>query len=154
MVSSEIGRLSHHLIIAVLEDLGLRIALVRLAEDFQNSGERQVRVEVENVPDDNPVATSTALYPLRKRLGPISMHDRAPPHWSSASSHFFSGAEHAASRSMFPLMDGISEASLDGHCRRPRNHVAHSGSAGGQLEAVVDVVATVADALAALDASM
>jgi PAS domain S-box-containing protein len=61
-VSNEIRRLSHQLHPAVLEDLGLRIALVRLAEDFQNSGERQVRVEGENVPDDIPLATSTALY--------------------------------------------------------------------------------------------
>lgn len=39
-LSSEIRRLSHQPHPAVLEDLGLRIALVRLAEDFQNSGER------------------------------------------------------------------------------------------------------------------
>ena len=60
--STDIRRLSHRLHPAVLEDLGLRIALVRLAEEFQNSGERQVRVEAENVPDDIPFSTTTALY--------------------------------------------------------------------------------------------
>src|SRR5438270_11161288 len=39
-VSNEIRRMSHQLHPALLEHLGLRAALMRLAEDFQNGGER------------------------------------------------------------------------------------------------------------------
>ena len=61
-VSNEIRRLSHQLHPAILEDLGLQIALTRLGEDFQLNGLRSVRVNAKDVPPDIPIAVSTALY--------------------------------------------------------------------------------------------
>ena len=61
-VSNEIRRVSHQLHPAILDNLGLRIALTRLAEDFQNGGSQKVQVETQNVPADIPREIATALY--------------------------------------------------------------------------------------------
>ncbi len=74
-VSNEIRRLAHQLHPALLEHLGLRIALTRLAEDFQNGGERQIRVEAEEVPEDIEIGTSTAVYRIaQEALRNIAKH--------------------------------------------------------------------------------
>jgi len=74
-VSNEIRRLAHQLHPAILDNLGLRIALTRLAEDFQNGGSRQIRVETQNVPDDIPRETATALYRIaQEALRNVAKH--------------------------------------------------------------------------------
>jgi two-component system CheB/CheR fusion protein len=74
-VSNELRRLSHQLHPALLEHLGLQIALTRLAEDFQNSGARQIRVEAEKVPGDIAIGTSTAVYRIaQEALRNIAKH--------------------------------------------------------------------------------
>jgi PAS domain S-box-containing protein len=74
-VSNEIRRLSHQLHPAILDDLGLRIALTRLAEDFQMNRAQPVRVEAENVPDGIPAFVSTALYRItQEALRNVAKH--------------------------------------------------------------------------------
>jgi PAS domain S-box-containing protein len=74
-VSNEIRRLSHQLHPAILDDLGLRIALIRLAEDFQNGGSRQVQIETQNVPEDIPRDIATALYRIaQEALRNVAKH--------------------------------------------------------------------------------
>jgi PAS domain S-box-containing protein len=77
-VSHEIRRLSHRLHPAILDDLGLRIALIRLAEDFQLNGAQPVRVEAEDVPDGIPPFVSTALYRIaQEALRNVAKHASA-----------------------------------------------------------------------------
>jgi two-component system CheB/CheR fusion protein len=74
-VSQEIRRLSHQLHPAILDDLGLRIALVRLAEDFQLHRAQPVRVEARNVPDGLSPLVSTALYRItQEALRNVAKH--------------------------------------------------------------------------------
>ena len=74
-VSNEMRRLSHQLHPAILDNLGLRVALTRLAEDFQNGGSGQIRTETQNVPDDIPSETATALYRIaQEALRNVAKH--------------------------------------------------------------------------------
>ena len=74
-VSNEVRRLSHQLHPAILDHLGLRIALTRLGEDFRNSGAREVAIEVQSIPDDVPSGVATALYRIaQEALRNIAKH--------------------------------------------------------------------------------
>ncbi len=74
-LSNEVRRLSHQLHPAILDDLGLRIALIRLGEDFRNSGAREVGIEMQSVPEDVPSGVATALYRIaQEALRNIAKH--------------------------------------------------------------------------------
>ena len=74
-MSNEVRRLSHQLHPAILDDLGLRVAITRLGEDFRASGAREVRIEMEAVPDDIPSRVASAMYRIaQEALRNITKH--------------------------------------------------------------------------------
>jgi two-component system CheB/CheR fusion protein len=74
-LSEDVRMISHRIHPSVLEDLGLKAALRTLAEEF---GEREKTIATfssENVPDDLPLAVSTALYRItQEALRNVAKH--------------------------------------------------------------------------------
>ena len=74
-MSNEVRRLSHQLHPAILDDLGLRVAITRLGEDFRASGAREVRIEMDSVPDDIPSRVATTMYRIaQEALRNVAKH--------------------------------------------------------------------------------
>jgi PAS domain S-box-containing protein len=74
-LSRDIRGLSHQLHPAILDDLGLPAALEALAEEFQQTGLREVLFEAEQLPDKIPPTISAALYRItQEALRNVSKH--------------------------------------------------------------------------------
>jgi PAS domain S-box-containing protein len=74
-LSRDIRGLSHQLHPAILDDLGLPAALEALAEEFQQTGLREVLFEAEQLPEKIPPTISAALYRItQEALRNVSKH--------------------------------------------------------------------------------
>jgi PAS domain S-box-containing protein len=74
-LSEHLRRISHRLHPAVLEDLGLEVAIRRLAEDFQPTRKAAVRCEIGQLPNTIPLQTASAVFRIaQEALRNIGKH--------------------------------------------------------------------------------
>jgi len=79
-LAHDVRRLSHQLHPAILDDLGLAVALGRLVEEFSESRATTVKITERGLPDELPAAGSAALYRIAQEgLRNISKHAGADP---------------------------------------------------------------------------
>lgn len=71
----QVRRLSHRLHPAILEDLGLAVALRRLVQDFEADRGQPVRFETRDVPDEIAAEIATAFYRIaQEALRNVARH--------------------------------------------------------------------------------
>lgn len=74
-IQADIRNVSHRLHPAILEDLGLEVALQKLVEDFQKTRSEPIRLSVESVPGEIAPQVASALYRIaQEALGNIRKH--------------------------------------------------------------------------------
>jgi PAS domain S-box-containing protein len=74
-LSGDVRRLSHQLHPAILDSLGLRVALKRLAEEFRSGRTHPVTYQADGVPDGVPLSIATAIYRIaQEALRNIGKH--------------------------------------------------------------------------------